>query len=47
MKTVIESFSKNKGSILVVKYSDGSTEERVIKGSSKGAEEQKIDYVVS
>ena len=43
MKTVIESFSKNKGSILVVKYSDGSTEERVIKGSSKGAEEQKID----
>ena len=28
MKTIIESFSKNKGSILVVKYSDGTYEEK-------------------
>ena len=40
MKTVIESFSKNKGSIIVVKYSDGSTEEKSI---TKGKEEITVD----
>lgn len=35
MKTIVESFSKNKGTILVVKYSDGSIEEKMLKAKEE------------
>ena len=40
MKTIVESFSKNKGATLVVKYSDGSYEEKSL---TKVKEETTLD----